>query len=81
MHPRVSVSAISTISWSLQEDLAFYRRTGIDQVGISLRKLDVTGYDLGASLIRDAGLRVTNLRGLGPFTLARPNCLPPRIGA
>ena len=76
MHPRVSVSAISTISWSLQEDLAFYRRAGIDQVGISLRKLDVTGYDLGASLIRDAGLRVTNLLGLGPFTLARPEKWP-----
>ncbi len=76
MHPRISVSAICSISWSLQEDLAFYRRAGIDQVGISLRKLDVSGYDRGAALIGEAGLRVTNLLGLGPFTLARPDQWP-----
>jgi sugar phosphate isomerase/epimerase len=69
MHPRISVSAISTWSWSLEEDLAFYRRAGIDQVGVSLRKLDVTGHDEGARLVAEAGLRVTNLLGLGPFTL------------
>jgi sugar phosphate isomerase/epimerase len=72
MHPRVSVSAISTWSWSIEDDLAFYRRAGIDQVGISLRKLEVTGHEKGARLVADAGLRVTNLLGLGPFTLADP---------
>ena len=78
MHPRISVSAISTISWSLEEDLDFYRQAGIDQVGISLRKLDVSGYDRkrSAALIGEAGLRVTNLLGLGPFTLARPDQWP-----
>lgn len=76
MHPRISVSAISTWSWPLEDDLAFYRRAGIDQVGVSLRKLDVTGYEQGARLVRDAGLRVTNLLGLGPFTLAEPGRWP-----
>ncbi len=75
-HPRISVSAISTWSWSIEDDLAFYARNGIDQVGISLRKLDVTGYDKGARLVADAGVRVTNLLGLGPFTLSDPGRWP-----
>jgi sugar phosphate isomerase/epimerase len=76
VHPRVSVSAISTWSWSLAEDLDFYRRAGIDQIGVSLRKLDVTGYADGTRLVADAGLRVSNVLGLGPFTLARPEQWP-----
>ena len=75
-HPRISVSAISTWSWPLEDDLAFYRRAGIDQIGVSLRKLDITGYKKGAQLVAGAGLRVTNLLGLGPFTLDDPSQWP-----
>jgi sugar phosphate isomerase/epimerase len=72
MNPRVSVSAISTFDWSLTEDLAFYARTGITNVGISVAKLERHGWDDGAARVVDAGLRVTNLIGLGPFHLAEP---------
>jgi sugar phosphate isomerase/epimerase len=74
--PRVSVSAISTYDWALTEDLAFYAATGIEDVGVSLVKLEQHGWRDGAELVRDAGLRVSNLIGLGPFHLARPEQWP-----
>ena len=73
MHPRVSLSAISTFRWTLDEDLAFYREAGVDAIGASLAKLEAAGLDVGARRLRDAGLRVTNLIGIGPFVLADPS--------
>ena len=40
MHPRVSLSAISTFRWDLDADLAFYERAGITAIGASLAKLE-----------------------------------------
>ncbi|HYV60225.1 MAG TPA: sugar phosphate isomerase/epimerase family protein [Acidimicrobiia bacterium] len=73
MHGRVSLSAISTFSWDLDADLRFYADTGITNVGISVAKLERFGWDDGTRRVVDAGLRVTNLIGLGPFHLAHPN--------
>jgi sugar phosphate isomerase/epimerase len=72
MHPRVSLSAISTFEWPLADDLDFYARTGITNVGVSVAKLEQHGWDDGVRRVRDAGLRVTNLIGLGPFHLDTP---------
>jgi sugar phosphate isomerase/epimerase len=72
MHPRVSVSGICTYDWTLDQDLAFYRDAGITNVGVSVVKLERHGWDAGTAAVRDAGLRVTNLIGLGPFHLATP---------
>jgi sugar phosphate isomerase/epimerase len=69
---RISVSAICTYDWSLEEDLAFYADHGITNVGVSVVKLERHGWIDGAARVRDAGLRVTNLIGLGPFHLAHP---------
>jgi len=73
MHPRVSLSAISTFPWSLDEDLAFYEQAGITAIGASLAKLEAAGVERGARRLRDAGLRVTNLIGIGPFVLSDPS--------
>src|SRR5436309_9645764 len=70
MHPRVSLSAISTFQWSLDEDLAFYAEAGVTAIGASLAKLEAAGLQAGTRRLRDAGLRVTNLIGIGPFRLA-----------
>jgi Sugar phosphate isomerases/epimerases len=72
MHPRISVSAICTFDWTLEEDLAFYAANDITNVGVSVAKLERFGWDDGAARMIDAGLRVTNLIGLGPFQLAEP---------
>ena len=76
MHPRVSLSAISTFGWTLDQDLAFYEEAGITAIGASLAKLEAAGLDAGAARLRDAGLRVTNLIGIGPFLLDAPDRWP-----
>ena len=72
MHPRISLSAISTFRWTLDDDLAFYERAGITAIGASLAKLEAAGIEAGARRVHDAGVRVTNLIGLGPFHLDDP---------
>jgi sugar phosphate isomerase/epimerase len=72
MHARVSLSAISSFKWTLDDDLAFYERAGITAIGASLGKLEAAGIEDGARRLKDSGVRVTNLIGLGPFHLNRP---------
>ena len=72
---RVSVSAICTFRLSLLEQLAFWQRHGISNVGVSVAKLEEHGWDDGLARVieaRDAGLHVGNLIGLGPFALDAP---------
>ena len=70
--PGISVSAICTFQWSLEDDLAFYAAQRVADVGISVAKLERHGWDDGVARVRDAGLRVSNLIGLGPFRLEDP---------
>lgn len=75
-HPRVSVSAICTFKLSLPDQIAFWQHHGIDNVGVSVAKLEEFGWDAGMEAVRaarDAGLRVGNLIGLGPFALHEPS--------
>jgi len=76
MHPRVSLSAISTFGWDLDADLAFYERAGVTAIGASLAKLEAAGLEAGARRLRDSGVRVTNLIGIGPFRLDDPSQWP-----
>jgi sugar phosphate isomerase/epimerase len=69
MHSRVSVSAMCTAGWDLDHDLAFWAHAGVSNVGIALRKLEAAGLATATGRVADAGLRVTNLLGLG-FNLA-----------
>lgn len=72
MHPRVCVSAICTFKQDLASDLEFWAAHGIDCVGVSVAKLEAFGWDEGTRRVADAGLRVANLIGLGPFVLTEP---------
>jgi sugar phosphate isomerase/epimerase len=76
MHPRLSVSAVSSWQWSLDEDLAFWADAGIDHVGLSFRKLEEAGIDGAVASVRDAGLRVSNIVELGWWDLAAPATWP-----
>jgi len=76
MHPRSCVSAISTFKLSLAEDIEFWRAHSITNVGVSVAKLEASGWDTGTDAVRravDAGLVVRDLIGLGPFHLADPS--------
>jgi sugar phosphate isomerase/epimerase len=72
MHPRLSVSAVSSWQWTLDEDLAYWSETGIDHVGLSFRKLEAAGLDRAVARVRDAGLRVSNIVELGWWDLDDP---------
>jgi sugar phosphate isomerase/epimerase len=72
VHPRISLSAISTFSWELDRDLDFYEAAGITNVGVSAAKLERFGWEPGTRAIAARDLRVTNLIGLGPFRLEAP---------
>jgi sugar phosphate isomerase/epimerase len=79
VHPRACVSAISTFTCTLTEDLAFWSAHGIDRVGVSVAKLESHGWDDGVARVVDAvgsGLQVVDLIGLGPFHLAHPDRWP-----
>lgn len=78
LHPRLSVSAVSSWNWTLDEDLAFWAEAGIDAVGLDLRKIEGDRDDFPALAARlaDAGIRVTNLLAAGPFTLDAPERWP-----
>jgi sugar phosphate isomerase/epimerase len=72
----LSVSAVSSWQWSLDEDLRFWDEAGIDHVGLSFRKLEEASVDDAVRRIEDAGLRVSNLVELGWWDLDDPATWP-----
>jgi sugar phosphate isomerase/epimerase len=71
MHPRLSVSALSSVQWTLDEDLAYWEEAGVTNVGVWLEKLEAGDLDANVKKVASAGLRVCNLVAMG-FTLDRP---------
>jgi sugar phosphate isomerase/epimerase len=71
----LSVSAISTWTWGLAEDIGFWRREGISSVGLALRKLEGVGIPEAVERILEADLAVTNVLALG-FDLTDRACWP-----
>ena len=70
-HPRVCLSMLSQWNWTVDEDLAYFDREGVEVIGVSLAKMqDGGGWEKYAPRIRDGGYRVGNLIGLGPFRLS-----------
>jgi sugar phosphate isomerase/epimerase len=67
VHPRISLSQLSTWSWTLGQDLAFYERAGVTAIGACVVKLEAAGWMIGAHRLADAGLRVTNVLGVAPL--------------
>lgn len=74
IHPRVSVSQVSSWNWTLDEDLEFYEKAGITSVGLFLPKLQDSGLKPAklAERLSAAGLRITSLHAPGPFRLDQP---------
>jgi sugar phosphate isomerase/epimerase len=61
MHPRVSVSAVSSWRQSFDDDLAMWKRLGASHIGLSLRKCEEVGLEAAADRVRASGLRVSNV--------------------
>ena len=73
---RLSVSAVSSWGWTLDEDLRFWADAGITHVGLSFRKLREAGLDDAVRRVRDQGLRVSNIVELGWCDLDDPSTWP-----
>lgn len=73
----LALSQRTTRTWSLDDDLAFVERAGIDGLGVELAKLDASGDATAAARrLRDAAPRITSLTAPGPFTLDQPERWP-----
>jgi len=72
LHPRLSVSAISSFGWTFEQDLAFWRDAGITLVGAALHKVVPYGADQAADELAAAGIAVANVVGSMGFHLDQP---------
>ena len=72
MNDRVCVSAVSSYSWSLEQDLAFWAAAGVGRVELSVRKMEAAGMERALELVRRAGLRIDSIIEAGQFVLGDP---------
>jgi sugar phosphate isomerase/epimerase len=77
MHPRLSISAVSSWRQSFGDDLAMWGRLGVQHVGLSLRKCEEVGLERAADRVQAAGLRVSNVVECGWCALDDPATWPP----
>lgn len=78
MHPRISVSAVSSYRNTLDQDLVLWQQLGVRRVGLTLAKLAGPGVDVATQRVKDAGLDVTNVITFGP-SLEHPDTWPARL--
>ncbi len=76
MHSRLSVSAVSSLRWSFDDDLRFWSEEGIDHVGLSFRKVEQAGATRASAALTGAGLRVSNIVELGWWDLVDRSTWP-----
>jgi sugar phosphate isomerase/epimerase len=78
--PRLSVSALSSIGNSFEEDLELWDELGIEHVGLYLDKLESAGLEPSVERVRAAGLTVSSIACRG-FELAQPGTWDARRAA
>jgi sugar phosphate isomerase/epimerase len=64
----LSVNEMTTYRWSFEQDVAEFKAAGIEAIGVWRQKLADYGEARGAELIRESGLKVSNLLWAGGFT-------------
>ena len=65
---RLSMNEVTTYRWSFEEDVIGYHEAGYRAIGVWRRKLADFGEERGIELLRESGLRVSNLLWAGGFT-------------
>ncbi len=66
--PRLSISEVTTYSWSFERDVRTFARYGIPAMGIWRQKLADYGEEKGAELLAETGIDVSNVYFAGGFT-------------
>ncbi len=70
VHPRVSVSTISSLRLSLDEDLALYGELGISRIGLAMSKMRAYGYDAAVKRMASHDGSATSICGVNPIRLS-----------
>lgn len=65
---RWGVNQMTTLRWSLEEDLRNYRKSGITRIGLSRPKVAEFGDEQTAALLREHNLQPSSLSWAGGFT-------------
>jgi sugar phosphate isomerase/epimerase len=60
-HPRISINSICSLYQPLGADIAMWADLGVGHVGLCSTKLEEEGWDQGLAMVREAGLRVSNI--------------------
>ena len=68
MHPRICINGISSWNWTVDEDIAFYRKSGITNIAVGFPKLE-GGVQERVDAIKAAGLNVVSVAGGGQVSL------------
>ncbi|MBA62446.1 MAG: xylose isomerase [Planctomycetaceae bacterium] len=66
--PRLSISEVTTYSWSFQSDVRTFARYGVPAMGIWRQKLADYGEEKGAELLAETGMDVSTVYFAGGFT-------------
>ncbi len=64
----LSISELTTYRWTFEEDVRNYLAAGVNHMGVWREKLSDFGEARGIELLRDHGMRVSNLFWAGGFT-------------
>ncbi len=68
MLDRLSVSELSTLQWTFEEDVLHYHRAGFGAIGIWQPKFSDYGEEKGLELLREHALEISSLQWIGGFT-------------
>lgn len=64
----LSINEVTTFRWSFEEDVARYVAAGIPAIGVWRQKVTDFGEEKAAELLKEKGLKVSNLLWAGGFT-------------
>jgi len=76
---RYTVNELTTLSWSFEEDVRYYKKVGVPAITPQKRKLEPHGIDKGIELLKDTGLEVAAYQTSSNFNLNRPDRWPEQI--
>ena len=71
---RISVSQVSSVGWSFEQDLAHYASVGVEAVALLRTKVADVGFDAAQRALEASGLRVSGFGTCGFFSLHEPEC-------
>ena len=71
-HPRLSISALCSWTWTFEQDLEMWSELGVHHVGLTAMKLDAFGHDAAVAALRERNIKASCVVA-GGFDLRQPD--------